>query len=190
MAAVARKRPKADLVQAMNEQAKALLEASKADTVSLETKLATFSQVGRWIAISNRVADADDEQIGLLDAYRERITSTQSEVAEREADRIKAFEYERGPGYAKPGTRSYRNGPEYKAGAARHRNRIGGDNGGSQLDALKARLPKPDDSSADGDRRGGGGEIAIDAGPVRVVRPQLPGDTDREHDEPYSSDEF
>jgi hypothetical protein len=186
VAAASKGKAKPDLVAAMNTLAMKLLAECDKPKVSLETQLATFGTVGRWIAISNKVADGDGEGVGLLDAYRSRIDEAQSEAAERESSRIKGINYERGPGYApRPGaSRLYlgRNQRAAKGGSD--------DNGGPELERLKSRLPGTDDVRADGDRGHRGGEITVDAGPARIVRPELPGNTDTRFDEPYSSDEF
>jgi hypothetical protein len=176
----------ADLVAAMNERAAALLDASKDGAkVSLETQLAAFSQVGRWIAISNRIADSDADTVGLLDAYRTRIDEAESAVAERAATRIKGINYESGPGYS-----DKHSGPRYLGRNQRAAKGGTSDNGGAKLDALKARIPRADDGDHAGDRGSSGGEIVVDAGPARIVRSQLPGHAGPESDEGYSSDEF
>jgi len=186
VAAASKKAAKPDLIAAMNKLAEKMLAECDSAKVSLETRLATFSNVGRWIGISNKVADGDSEGIGLLDAYRSRIDEAQSEAAERESRRIKGINYESGPGYApRPGASKLYLGRNQRAAK-------GGtdDNGGPELERLKSRLPGADDGGADEHRGNSGGKITIDAGPARIVRPQLPGDIDSEFDESRSDSEF
>src|SRR5262249_35450554 len=97
---------------------------------------------------------------------------------------IKAINYERGPGHDpdKP--------PRYIGRNQHAAKRSTRDNGGAELEALKSRLPATDDGGGDGGRRGGGGGISVAIGASRIVRPELPGNTDTLFDEPRGGDEF
>jgi hypothetical protein len=167
---------KLNLMAAMNREAGKILELAAKDTTSIETRLLAFDKVARWMQISNRIPDSGEE--GLLDAYRERIDTAESEVAEREAHRIKSAK--------DPGHDVRRNLGKHQRAA---KNAEGG-NGGPALEALKSRLPATNDGNADDHRGGGGGEGLAIAGANRIVHADLPGNTDTRFDESHSSDEF
>lgn len=159
------------LLAALDAEAESLLSASKDG--SLETRISIFANVAKWLQVRNRISDPDDTS-GLLDAYRRTINTAQSEVAEREAERVKTV-----------------NSPKRFLGRyQRAANNATRDNGGPQLDALKSRLPRADERGADGDRGGGGGAGVAIAGANRIVHPQLPGDAGTEFDERHHDDEF
>lgn len=123
------------LVNAMDEFANKLIEANKADNVAIATRLDVFKAVSGWVGIRNRGADRDsDEPPGEgLNAYRERLKSAPSERAPGARNQAAA-------GRA---SSAARNGTTYPDG-----------NGGSALDAIKARIPK---SNVVGDHGAGDG---------------------------------
>lgn len=128
-------KPKAvdSLIKGMDEFANKLIEANKADNVAIATRLDVFKAVATWVGIRNRGADRGDEPPGEgLNAYRERLKSAPSERA--------------------PGSRN-----QAAAGRASAEAKYGplpDGNGGSALDAIKARIPK---SNAVGDHGAGDG---------------------------------
>src|SRR5262245_23401191 len=85
MGATAAKKRKGDLVSRMDAEAESLLASTQ--KASLETRVAIFGQVAKWVQVRNRLGE--DEGSGLLDAYRRSIDAAQSAVAERESARIR-----------------------------------------------------------------------------------------------------
>lgn len=172
-----------DLVRLMDAEAKEILSLVKSPDVSLETRLVGFERVSRWCLVRNRLGEAESEE-GILDAYRRRITAAQSEAAQREAERIKIA--------ANPGR--YLDKPRTSIGRVERTIPVPVgpelENGGPELEALKSRLPPADDGNADGNRGRAGEQIAVDAGPVRLIRTELPGNTDTIFDESHGGDEF
>lgn len=170
------RKAKRDLVVDMDTEAEELLNRVKDEKVSLDTRLAVFSQVARWVQVRNRLGDRDEAATELLNVYRSTIeTGQQGALAEREAERVKDLN--------DPPRRFLGR----KQRAAKHGTR---DNGGAELEALKSRLPRANVSDPDGDRRGGGGEAIGIAGANRLIRAELPGDRDWDLDSHHSGDEF
>jgi len=169
------------LVSRLDTEAAGLLV--KAGSASLETRIDIFEKVGKWISIRNRLKEAEEEK-GLLDAYRTRINAAQSEVAQREAERVKAINYERtaGHGVGKSPTYLGRKQRAAKGGTS--------DNGGAELEALISRLPSTDDGDPVGDRRSRRGETVAIRGANRLVRPDTIGNSDTLFDESSKFDEF
>lgn len=129
------KAPKGDsFVQEMDEFAKELMGLAKGATkldegaVSLQTRLDVFRQLAAWVAIKNRLNEADDG--GALDELKRRITGTGPPSAGKARGDLKF----------KP----------HAAAWAQHGSKYPDGNGGSALDAIKRALPRPDAGDDDG----------------------------------------
>jgi len=172
-------RPKKDtagggtLVARMDTFADELINEANAGKVTLETRLAAFAHVTKWVHVRNRLTDGQEDG-ALLDEYKSTLDGAAREIAARAE-----------------GTNRTLAALE-RAQADRVPRPSAGDVGGAELEALKSRIPGPDDGDHSGDRQGNGGTVSVNAGPMRLVRSELPGnvDPDSDFDEPGNRDEF
>jgi len=111
----------------MDDFANELMDKARVDDVSLQTRLDTFKELARWVAVKNRLSDLGDAGGESLDELRRRLRASQAPPrsgAARAANRG-----------GDPFTSSYgRYGRYYPDGE-----------GGAALDAIKRKLPGADD---------------------------------------------
>ncbi len=170
-------RPKKDtagggtLVARMDTFADQLLNECNEGKITLETRLAAFAHVTKWVHVRNRLTDSQEDG-ALLDEYKSTLDGAAREIAARADGTNRAL------------------AALERANADRVVRPSAGDVGGAELEALKSRIPVANDGDNGSHRASSRGAGVVDAGPIGLVRSQHIGNVESDLDEPGDRDEF
>jgi hypothetical protein len=133
---------KDELVDAMNELATKMLEG--AGVAGVQNQIDVFTAVTKWIAVKNRLNLSDEADGSKIDAYRDALADTPAVGAIHRAYSAR-----------KPDRNTFRNVDVRERATSlsvRGRRRTDRSSGGTELDALRARLPDANGGDPIGDR--------------------------------------